>query len=126
MIKGIGHAGILVKNLDEAVNLYCDLFGLEKPLEVKEWPDEGIKHALVKVGDQHFEVMEPLPGSPLAKLIEQRGEGLHHINLMVSDMESLVKSLKEKGVALIERGPKFAFVHPKSTKGVLFELMEEE
>ena len=124
MIKGIGHAGILVKNLDEAVNLYCELFDLEKPLEVKEWPDEGMKHAIVNVGDQAFEIMEPLPGSPLAKFIEQRGEGLHHINLIVSDMESLVKSLKEKGATLIERGPKFVFVHPKSTKGVLLQLAQ--
>ena len=126
MIIGIGHAGILVKNLDEAVNLYCDLFGLEKPLESKEWPDEGMKHAIVKVGEQAFEVMEPLPGSPLSKFIEARGEGVHHINLIVSDVESLVKSLKEKGATVIERGPKVAFVHPKSTKGVLFELREPD
>ena len=126
MIKGIGHAGIIVKNLDEAVDLYCDLFGLEKPSEVVERADEGMKHALINFGEQFFEVMEPFPGSSLAKFLEQHGEGLHHINLMVSDMEPLVKSLKEKGAILIERGPKFAFVHPKSTRGVLFELMEQE
>ncbi len=123
-IKGIGHAGILVKNLDESVNLYCNLFGLEKPLEFTEWPEEGMRNAVLKIGDQTFEMMEPLAGSPLAKFVETRGEGIHHINLTVSDMESTVKSLKEKGATLIIRGPKIAFVHPKSTKGVLIELEE--
>ena len=126
MIKGIGHVGILVKNLDEALDLYCGLFGLEKPLEFREWPDEGMRHAMLKVGDQLFEVMEPYPGSSLAKFVEQRGEGIHHINLVVSDIEPLVKSLKEQGATIIERGPKFCFVHPKSTKGVLIELMQPD
>lgn len=126
MIKGIKHVGILVKNLDEAINWYCDLLGLPKPPEVKEWPGEGMKNALIKIGDQSFEVMEPLPGSPLSKFLEQRGEGLHHINLHVSDMKTLVKSLKEKGVSLIERTEKVAFIHPKSAKGVLIELREPD
>ena len=124
MIKGIIHAGILVKNLDEAVSLYCDLFGLEHPPEFKEFPEEGMKHALLRVGEQELELMEPLPEGTLAKVLERRGEGLHHIRLEVSDMESLVKALKEKGATLIERGPKVAFLHPKATKGVLFELAE--
>ena len=126
MIKGIGHVGILVKNLDEAVNLYCGLLDLDKPREFKEWPSEGMKHAMLQVGNQTFEVMEPYPGSPLAKFLEQNGEGVHHINLVVSDIESLVNSLKAKGATLIERGPKFAFVHPKSTKGVLIELWQPD
>lgn len=126
MIKGIGHVGILVKNLDEAVNLYCELLGLEKPPEFKEWPSEGMRHAMLKVGDQAFEVMEPQPGSSLAKFIEQRGEGIHHVNLIVSDLESLVKSLKEKGATIIERGPRVSFVHPKSMKGVLIELRQPD
>lgn len=124
MIKSIKHVGILVNNLDEAVSLYCDLFGLKKPLQVTEWPGEGMKNVLIEVGDQAFEIMEPLPGSFLKKFIEQRGEGIHHVSLDVSDMESLIKSLKDKGAALIERDARTAFLHPKSAKGVLFELRE--
>jgi methylmalonyl-CoA epimerase len=126
MIKGIGHVGILVKNLEEAVNLYCELLDLERPPEFKEWPSEGMRHAMLKVGDQAFELMEPKPGSALQKFIEQRGEGIHHINLVVSDMESLVKSLKAKGATVIEREAKVSFVHPKSTKGVLLELRQPD
>ena len=122
MIKGIGHIGILVKNLDEAVDLYCELLGLEKPHEFEEWPSEGMRHAIIKVGNQTFEIMEPQPGSSLAKFMEQRGEGIHHVNLIVSDMENLIKSLKERGATVIERGAKYSFVHPNSTKGVLLEL----
>ena len=124
MIKGIGHVGILVKNLDETVNLYCDLLGIEKPTEFEEWPSEGMRNAMISLGDQAFEVMEPKPGNALAKFIEEHGEGLHHINLTVSDIEPLVKSLKEKGATVIERGPKACFVHPKSMKGVLIELQQ--
>ena len=124
MIEGIGHVGIIVSNLDEAVNLYCELLDLEKPAEFVDWPDEGMRHAMLKVGNQAFEVMEPAPGSALAKFIEQRGEGIHHLNLQVSDMGSLVKSLKEKGATVIERDESRAFLHPKSTKGVLIELAQ--
>ena len=125
-IEGIGHVGIIVSNLDEAVDLYCELFDLEKPSEVTEWPGEGMRNAMIKVGGQSFEIMEPAPGGSLAKFIKQRGEGIHHVNLIVSDIQSTLKSLKEKGATLIEREANFAFVHPKSTKGVLFELYESD
>ena len=124
MIKGIGHVGIIVKNLEEAVNLYCGLLCLDKPLEFKEWPNEGMKHAMLKVGTQTLELMEPYPGTSLSKFMENHGEGLHHINLVVDDMDLMVKSLKAGGATLIERGPNATFVHPKSTKGVLLEIWE--
>lgn len=125
MIKGIGHAGILVRNLDEVVNLYNDLFGLEQLTEVTQWPGEGMKNVLLKVGNQAFEVMEPTdPQGSLARYLERRGEGLHHINLEVDDVDGLVKSLEAKGVVTLGRGPGFCFLHPKSTRGVLFELIQ--
>ncbi|MDY6911614.1 MAG: VOC family protein [Chloroflexota bacterium] len=117
--------GIVVNNLDEALS-FSELFDLEKPSEVKEWPDEGVKNAMIKVGSQPFEIMEPVPGGALAKFIEQRGEGIHHVNLIVSDIQSTLKSLKGKGATLIEGQANFAFVHPKSTKGVLFELFKAD
>jgi len=125
MIKGIGHAGILVKDLDKAVNLYCGLFGLEPLTEVTDWPGEGMKNVMLKVGDQAFEVMEPTdPRGSLARFLEQRGEGLHHINLEVIGLDRLVKSLEAKGATVLGRGPGFCFLHPKSAGGVLFELIQ--
>ena len=125
MIKGIGHAGIIVSNLDEAVALYCDLFGLEPLTQVTDWPGEGMKNVLLRVGSQAFEVMEPTdPQGGLARFLERRGEGLHHLNLEVDDVEGLVKSLEAKGVVTLGRGPGFCFLHPKSTRGVLFELIQ--
>lgn len=126
MIKGIRHGGILVKNLDEYINLYCCLLGLEKPAEVKEWPKERMRNVIIMVRDQSIEVREALPGSGLAKFIEHRGEGLHHLCLYVTDLEKMIKSLQQKGVVILERTPKVTFIHPKSTKGVLFELRESE
>jgi len=125
MIKGIGHVGIIVKNLDEVVNLYCELFGLERLTGVTDWPGEGMKNVIVKVGNQAFEVMEPTdPQGSLARFLERRGEGLHHINLEVDDLDSLVKSLEAKGAAILGRGPGFCFLHPKSARGVLFEFVQ--
>ncbi len=123
MLKGIGHVGIIVKNLDEAVELYQRLFGIEI-IERQDWPGEGMKNAVLKIGEQSFEMMDAYPGRPLAKFIEQHGEGIHHVNLMVNDLESTVNSLKAKGATVIGRNNKFAFIHPKSTKGVLIELVQ--
>jgi methylmalonyl-CoA epimerase len=125
MIEGIGHAGILVKDLRKAVDLYCSLFGLEQLTEVTDWPGEGMKNILLKVGNQAFEVMEPTdPQGSLARFLQQRGEGLHHINLVVTDLDSLVKLLQAKGATIMGRGPGFCFLHPKSGGGVLFELVQ--
>lgn len=127
MIKRIGHVGILVSNIDEALKVYSDLLGLEKP-QVQIIPNDGIKDAIVKVGEQAFEVMEPLPDTPagagLAKFLEQRGEGLHHINIEVDNLDAFLDSLVAKGGRVIGRGPAGAFVHPKSTKGVLIEVRQ--
>lgn len=125
MIEKIGHAGILVKDLDRAVELYCGLFGLEPLTEVTDWPGEGMKNVLLKVGGQAFEVMEPTdPQGSLARFLQQRGEGLHHINLEVSDLDSFAKTLQAKGATVLGRGPGFCFLHPKSAGGVLFELAQ--
>jgi len=125
MIEGIGHAGILVKDLDKVVSLYRDLLGLEPLTEVTDWPGEGMKNVLLKVGNQAFEVMEPTdPQGSLARFLEQRGEGLHHLNLQVSDLDSFVETLQAKGATVLGRGPGFCFLHPKSAGGVLLELVQ--
>ena len=124
MIERISHVGIIVRNLEEAVNLYCQLLGCEKPKEFKEWPDQGMKNAIIKFGDQGFELMEPLPGTALAKFLETRGEGLHHVSLVVEDIKSINESLQKKGVKLIRAHPSVTFIHPQSTTGVLMELID--
>ena len=126
MIKGIMHAGIIVSDVEGALNLYCDLFNLTERPEVIENAIEGMKHAILKIGDQAFEIMEPTdPDGALSRFLRERGEGLHHISLDVIGMEALIESLKAKGATVIERGATFAFIHPKSTRGVLIELAEE-
>jgi methylmalonyl-CoA/ethylmalonyl-CoA epimerase len=124
MIEHINHVGIIVRNLEEAVNLYCKLLGCERPAAFKEWPDQGMRNAIIRFGDQGFELMEPLPGTPLAKFLEIKGEGLHHVSLVVKDIKSANESLTKEGAKLIKAHPAVTFVHPQSTTGVLVELID--
>jgi methylmalonyl-CoA/ethylmalonyl-CoA epimerase len=124
MIDRISHVGIIVRNLEEAVNLYCKLLGCKKPTEFKEWPDQGMKNAIILFGDQGFELMEPFPGTPLAKFLETKGEGLHHVSLVVKNIKSANESLAHAGAKLIKAHPAVTFVHPQSTTGVLIELID--
>jgi methylmalonyl-CoA epimerase len=124
MIEHINHVGIIVRNLDEAVNLYCKLLGCKKPTEFKEWPDQGMKNAIIRFGDLGFELMEPFPGTPLAKFLETKGEGLHHVSLVVKDINLANESLTRAGAKLIKAHAAVTFVHPQSTTGVLMELID--
>ena len=123
MILGIGHVGIIVKNLEGAVDFYRDLFGIEEMPEFTDWPEGEMRNAMLSVGKNHFELIEPYPESQFSKFLEKHGEGLHHVNLIVDDLDSLIKSLEDKGATLIARGPEMAFIHPGSTTGVLIELV---
>ncbi|MEM2211215.1 MAG: methylmalonyl-CoA epimerase [Nitrososphaerales archaeon] len=131
MIKKIDHIGIAVKNLDNALKLYKDAFGLEfKSIEVVK--DQKVRVATIPIGDVKIELIEPIEiDSPITKFIESRGEGIHHIALESDNISNMLKSLKEKGYKLIDEEPrigankaKIAFIHPKSMMGVLFELCE--
>ncbi len=130
MINKIDHIGIAVKNLDEAVDLYKKL-GFEVK-EIEEVPEQKVKVAMLPVGESKIELLEATSeDSPIAKFIERRGEGVHHIAINVSDIEKALQNAKEKGLQLIDEKPrigaggkKVAFIHPKSTKGVLLELVE--
>ena len=132
MVKGVGHIGILVKSLDETLRLYRDLFGA-KPGEIKTVPEQGVKTVLVDVGGTtKLEFLVPLPGSGMAKTLEKRGEGLHHICLEVENINRELDSLVGKRVELIDKKARkgvegmIAFVHPKSLKGVLIELCQKD
>jgi len=132
MIKRVDHIAIAVNNLDEVLKLYDELFGL-KPEHIKDIPDQGVKAALIPVGNGgEIEFLEPVdPQGGVAKFLEKKGEGIHHIALETDDVEQEIKSLAEKGVQLIDKEPrmglagKIAFLHPKSTKGILIELCQK-
>lgn len=131
MITGVHHIGIAVSDLDEAIKLYRDVFGLklEDALDMKELK---MRIASFSTGDKtRIELIQPTDGeTALAKFLEKRGEGLHHIALEVDDIESALEIARKKGLLLIDEKPrigahgtKIAFIHPKSTRGVLIEFV---
>jgi methylmalonyl-CoA epimerase len=131
MFVGIDHVGVAVKNLDEAIGIYQDVFGFK--LEgVHVLNERKVKVAFLSSGGEtRIELLEPLSSdSPVAKFLENRGEGMHHIAVRVEDVNAVLEDFKRKGVILIDdkprtgaEGAKIAFIHPKSTKGVLLELI---
>jgi methylmalonyl-CoA epimerase len=133
LIVGLDHVGVAVKDLNGAVGLYRDVLGLK--LEgTHVLTERGVRVAFFSVGENlRVELLEPLnDDSPIGKFLGSRGEGLHHVALKVEDIEAVLEDFRRKGVALIDEKPragaegkKVAFVHPKSTRGVLLELCEE-
>lgn len=129
MIKKIDHLGIAVRSLDEAVPIYEKAFGLtcEKREEV---PSQKVKTAFFSVGEVHIELLEPThPESAIAKFIEKHGEGIHHVAFGTDDIRSQLAQAAGHGVRLINEEPfegaagkLVAFLHPKSTRGVLSEF----
>jgi methylmalonyl-CoA/ethylmalonyl-CoA epimerase len=130
--RRLDHIGVAVKDLDGAIGLYRDVLGLK--LEgTHVLTERGVRVAFFSIGDQaHIELLEPLNNeSTVAKFLASHGEGLHHIALKVDDIGAVLEEFKQKGVTLIDQKPqagaegkKIAFVHPKSTRGVLLELCE--
>lgn len=131
MFVGMDHVGIAVKNLDDAIHVYRDVLGFK--LEgVHVLAERKVKVAMISTGGKtQIELLEPLGSdSTIAKFLENHGEGIHHFAVEVKDIEGVLAELKRKGVTLIDdkpkpgaEGKKIAFVHPKSTKGVLLELV---
>ncbi|MGC9512664.1 MAG: methylmalonyl-CoA epimerase [Fidelibacterota bacterium] len=132
MIKGISHIGIAVRSLDEQMPYYKEVLGLPL-LGIETVQDQGVKVAMFQVGDTRIELLEPLSEeSPIAKFLEKRGEGFHHIAYGVDNCESALKTAEEKGIRLIDHKPRLGagghligFLHPKSTYGILTELTQE-
>lgn len=132
-ISHIEHLGIAVKSLDEAIPYYENILGL-KCYAVEEVADQKVKTAFFKAGQTKIELLEPTADdSPIAKFIEKRGEGIHHMAFAVADgVANALAEVEEKGVRLIDKAPRkgaeglnIAFLHPKSTHGVLTELCEK-
>ncbi|MCL6560037.1 MAG: methylmalonyl-CoA epimerase [Firmicutes bacterium] len=133
MIKKVDHIGIAVKNLAETLKLYEGMLGL-KAVETEVVEEQKVKVAFLPTGDSEVELLESTsPDGPIAKYIEKNGEGIQHIAFRVDNLEQRLAELKEKGVRLIDEKPrrgaggaKIAFLHPKSTFGVLIELCERD
>ncbi len=130
-MTGLDHVAILVADLDAAIRLYRDVYGLELA-EVEEVPSEKVRVAIFGHGAGRVELVSPSgPDSPMAKAIEKRGEGLHHVCLEVPDIEKAMAALKQRGAPLLDEvprtgagGARVAFVHPKGSRGVLVELRQ--
>ena len=130
-MRKVNHIGIAVRSIDEAKRFY-ELLGLEvEGEEVVE--EQKVKVAFIQVGETRVELLEPTSeDSPVAKFLDKRGEGIHHVAFQVDDIEAALEELKKSGVRLIDERPRkgahntrIAFVHPKSTNGVLVELCQE-
>ncbi|GKV64545.1 MULTISPECIES: methylmalonyl-CoA epimerase [Sporosarcina] len=128
----VDHIGIAVKNMEESLEYYIHTLGLEV-MAIEEVESQGVKVAFIDAHNVKIELLEPMSeASPIAKFIEKRGEGVHHIAFGVSDIRTRMQELKEKGVNLLQDEPKpgaggaeVAFMHPKSSYGVLYELCEK-
>ena len=128
----IEHIGIAVKDLEKSNILFASLFG-EKHYKMEEVLSEGVKTSFFKSGPNKIELLEATnPESPIAKFITKKGEGIHHIAFAVDDIKAEIKRLQNEGFTVLNEVPKkgadnklVAFLHPKTTNGVLIELCQE-
>ena len=130
MIKKVNHIGIAVKNIEEALKLYTDAFGL-KVADIEVVADQKLKTAIIPVGESKIELLESTdPEGVISRYIEKKGEGVHHLALEVDNIEESLERVSKEGLSLIDEKPRkgventrIAFLHPKGTK-VLIELVE--
>ena len=131
MLKNLDHVAIAVNNIEDALKTFEKTLGL-KLEKVKTVEDQKVKIAALHAGQTKIELLEPTSSeSPVAKFLASRGQGIHHLAFEVTDIEEHLNELKAKGISLIDEKPrpgamakKIAFIHPKSTKDVLIELVE--
>ena len=131
-MEKLEHIGIAVKNLNESNQLFAKLLG-KAHYKIEEVTSEGVRTSFFEIGGVKIELLEATSSnSPIAKFIEKRGEGIHHLAFEVADIRKSIQSYSEKGFSLLNDQPKagadnklIAFMHPKSTNGVLVELCEE-
>jgi len=128
--RHINHIALAVSNLEETLIFYVQTFGVNNP-EIVELQDHGVKAALVRVGGSQLEFIQPLESTGgVASFIENRGEGVHHICFEMDDLNQSLQKLEKAGINLIDKTARsglsgeIAFIHPKSTGGVLIELVD--
>ncbi len=132
-MKKLEHIGIAVKNLDKSNLLFAKLLGIEH-YKIEDVPSEGVRTSFFEVGGVKIELLEATRAdSPIAKFIEKRGEGLHHLAFETEDIKMEMSKVDEKGFLLLQREPKQGadnklvnFLHPKTTNHVLVELVQEK
>jgi len=132
MVEKIEHIGIAVKNVEEANKVYEKLLGVA-PYKMEAIESEGVSTSFFQTGESKIELLEATnPESAIAKFIEKKGEGIHHIAFTVKDIKAEMKRLSEEGFTILNAEPKkgadnklVCFIHPKNTKGVLIELCQE-
>lgn len=132
-MRKIEHLGIAVANIDESIKLFESLLG-SQCYKIEEVTSEHVKTAFFQIGESKIELVAATnPDSPIAKFLEKKGQGIHHIAFDVENIESEIERLLKEGFELISATPKggadnkrIAFLHPKSTNGVLVELCEEK
>ena len=131
-MKKIEHIGIAVRNLKDSNKLYESLLG-SPPYKMEEVESEGVRTSFFMIGESKIELLEAThTTSTISKFIDKRGEGMHHIAFEVDDIKSEILRLKKEGFIVLDETPKkgadnkwVAFLHPKSTNGVLIELCQE-
>jgi methylmalonyl-CoA/ethylmalonyl-CoA epimerase len=130
-IKRIHHIAVLVENIDTSLEFWQTMLGIE-PSHISDYPQEDARIAFLPLGESEIELVQPTkPDSGLSRFLEKRGPGLHHLCLEVDDLQRLMLELTAKNVQLINDQPRvgedgrlYAFIHPKSTSGVLVELYQ--
>jgi len=128
----VEHIGIATKSIDDTLRFWRDALGLEVA-HTETVEEQGVKVAMLPVGASAIELLEPMgESSPVAKFLEKRGPGIHHVAVRVADIRAALARLKEKGARLIDEEPRqgaggclVAFVHPSASGGVLLELVED-
>ncbi len=132
MLDEIDHVAIAVNDLDAAITFYRNTFGVE--VEHREFiASDRVEEAMLKVGTSYIQLLFPTaPDSPIAKFLEKRGEGIHHVGYRVTDCKAALERAKAEGVAVLDeeprhgsRGTTVAFIHPKGALGTLIELVQQ-
>ncbi|WP_226679884.1 methylmalonyl-CoA epimerase [Sutcliffiella horikoshii] len=132
MIKNVNHIGIAVNSIETALPFYTEALGLTFK-SVEHVAEQMVRVAFIDAGNCKLELLEPTsPDSPVAKFIEKRGEGIHHVALSVESIEDRIQEMIEKGIPMIDKqsrigagGANIAFMHPKASNGVLVEFCEK-
>lgn len=133
MYKKIDHLGYAVENLQQSIELFQNILNMECK-GIEEVAEQRVRVAFFPLGESSIELLEPTsPDSPIAKFLEKKGQGIHHIALAVDDIEAKIAQLMANGVKMIDESPrigahqaKIAFIHPKSTPGLLVELCQRQ
>ena len=131
--RHINHVCIAVSDIEETLEFYEKLFGVSRSGEIEIIEDQGVKAALVRVGASQLEFIQPIDSeNGVSKFIDRRGEGVHHICFEVDNLASKLKELDDSGVQMIDKEPRdglsgiIGFIHPKATRGVLIELVDQK